>query len=48
VLDFHGPVVLVELGFLTNRGERARLQERESRVSVARAILKTVAEIHGR
>lgn len=39
VLDFPGPACLVELGFISNPADRLLLQERETRINVARAIL---------
>ncbi len=39
VLDFPGPACLVELGFLSNPADRLLLQERATRINVARAIL---------
>jgi N-acetylmuramoyl-L-alanine amidase len=41
------PAILVELGFLTNPDDRARLTDPEHRARVARAIVEGVREWMG-
>ncbi len=47
VLDFQGPACLVELGFVTNVGNREKLLLRSSRLAVAHAILDAVIRLYG-
>lgn len=47
VMDFKGPACLVELGFVTNTGNRQKLLLRSSRLAVANAILDAVSSAYG-
>lgn len=38
VLNFPGPAILVELGFITNRGDRWRCLQRDARIAFADAL----------
>jgi N-acetylmuramoyl-L-alanine amidase len=42
VFDFDGPCALVELGYLTNAADRARLQSRDRRIAFAQALLRAL------
>lgn len=40
ILDFDGPACLLELGFITNPGDRSRLKDRERRVAFWREFVR--------
>lgn len=46
VFDFDGPTTLVELGFITNSGERAKLLSRDVRLKFAESLTDRILELY--